>query len=154
MSSKSHYVATSLNASERMRKIKSKGTGLEKAMERILRGASIKFKRQPKLLGHPDFQIRDTNVLIFCDSSFWHGRRKNELDGSAFSANKHLWVEKLNATKKRDVCVSRALRRQGWSVQRFWDTDILHNPSKVRARLKRILSHYEAENKNAQTKCD
>src|SRR5215510_3239031 len=118
MSGKNSYVPTSPEASARMQKIKSRGTALEKAMERILRSASIKFKRQPKLLGRPDFQIRGTNILIFCDSSFWHGRRLKECDGSAFYANKRLWMEKLNANKKRDARVNRALRRQGWSVQR------------------------------------
>lgn len=141
---KNHYTVSSPDITARMRRIKSRGTGLELAMEQILHSIHIRFKRQPDLLGHPDFQIRGTSILIFCDSSFWHGRRPKELDGTAFSSNKQLWIEKLQANKKRDARISRALRRQGWSVQRFWDTDILYNPDKVKARLKRALCNPKA----------
>lgn len=134
-----HYVVTSPAVSARMQRIKSKNTGLERAMERILRDLGVKFERQPKLVGHPDFRVRGTNVLIFCDSSFWHGRRPNERRGKAFARNKHLWTLKLASNRLRDVRISRALRRQGWSVQRFWDTDILHRSRKVKTRLVRIM---------------
>ena len=151
---KNPYFVSSPKITERMRRVKSKGTGLECAMEKILRCTHIKFIRQPKLIGHPDFQIRGTNILVFCDSSFWHGRRQKELDGMAFSINKNLWIEKLQYNKKRDARISRTLRKEGWSVQRFWDTDILYNPNKVETRLKRVLSSSVEKAKNDQAKRD
>ena len=126
--------------SERMKKIKSRSTNLEKRMEQFLRTLHLKYIRQPKVDGHPDFRIRNTNVLIFCDSSFWHGRREKEVSGKAFKRNKRLWVEKLIYNRKRDQSNNRRLRLQGWSVQRFWDTDILKNPDKVKNRLWRVVS--------------
>jgi DNA mismatch endonuclease (patch repair protein) len=140
--SKRGYVGTSLAVSARMRRIGSRNTGLERAMATILRGLSIRFEQQPKLLGHPDFRVVGTNVLIFCDSSFWHGRRQRELEGSAFSRNRALWRAKLVSNKLRDARFNRALRKQGWSVQRFWDTDILRSPDKVKARLIRIANDH------------
>jgi G:T-mismatch repair DNA endonuclease (very short patch repair protein) len=127
--SKRGYVGTSLAVSARMRRIGSRNTGLERAMATILRGLSIRFEQQPKLLGHPDFRVVGT-------------RRQRELEGSAFSRNRALWRAKLVSNKLRDARFNRALRKQGWSVQRFWDTDILRSPDKVKARLIRIANDH------------
>ena len=126
--------------SERMRKVKSRGTGLEKRMESILRGLGIRYQKQPNLRGNPDFRISGTNVLIFCDSSFWHGKREKEITGEAFKKNREFWKTKLIENRKRDVRNNRALRKSGWSVQRFLDTDMLKKPDKVINRLSRIIN--------------
>jgi len=130
--------------SERMKKVKSRGTSLEKCMEKMLRSESIKYQKQPEIKGNPDFRIKNTNVLIFCDSSFWHGRREKEVTGKAFRRNRSLWVEKLTKNKIRDERNNRILRRAGWSVWRFWDTDILKKPEKVKNRLRRIMNEAKA----------
>ena len=130
----------SKEVSERMKKVKSVGTSLEKRMESILRSLGIRYQKQPNLQGHPDFRISGTNVLIFCDSSFWHGRREKEITGNAFKKNREFWREKLTENRKRDNRNNRALRKSGWSVWRFWDTDILKRPDKVRNRLRRIIN--------------
>lgn len=130
----------SKEVSERMRRVKRSGTGLEKAMEEILKNLRTRYEKQPRITGHPDFRIKGTNVLIFCDSSFWHGRRIREITGEAFTTNRELWVKKLAENIKRDQRFSRELRKRGWSVQRFWDTDVLKKPDKVKNRLRRILN--------------
>lgn len=137
---KRRFKKPSEEVSERMRKVKSRGTGLEKKMESMLRGLGIKYQKQLNLQGNPDFRIYGTNVLIFCDSSFWHGRREKEITGEAFKKNRELWKEKLVENRKRDARNNRALRKSGWSVQRFWDTDILKKPDKVMNRLRRIIN--------------
>jgi DNA mismatch endonuclease (patch repair protein) len=137
---KRHFKKPSREVSERMKRVKSRGTALEKEMERILRGLHIRYQSQPDLRGNPDFRITDTNVLLFCDSSFWHGRREKEVSGRAFKRNRTLWVEKLIKNRKRDDRNNRALRRAGWSVWRFWDTDILKKPEKIKNRLRRIMN--------------
>jgi DNA mismatch endonuclease (patch repair protein) len=126
--------------SNRMREIKSSGTQLEARMESILGQLKMPFERQPKIEGRPDFKIKGTSVLIFCDSSFWHGRLLKDISGKSFKRNKSYWKHKLLRNKLRDTKVSRALRNSGWSVQRFWDTDIEMRPNKVKRRLLRIIS--------------
>lgn len=135
--------------SDRMRKIKSKGTKLEHAMKKILKNESILFEVHPKIFGNPDFRIRGTKILIFCDSSFWHGKRKNEINGKAFKHNKKFWVHKLLYNKKRDSKIRRSLRRQGWSVYGFWDIDIFKKNGKVSARLKRIINGQNPKQTNS-----
>lgn len=137
---KQMFEKPSKEVSERMKKVKSRDTGLEKAMEEILDSLHIAYDKQPDLVGHPDFRIKETNVLIFCDSSFWHGRRELEITGDAFKKNRNFWTEKLIENKKRDQRINRALRKDGWSVQRFWDTDILKCQDKVKSRLRRIIN--------------
>ena len=108
-------------------------------MEALLRAEGIKCQKQPPLLGRPDFRIKNTKILIFCDSAFWHGRRKKEITGEAFKKNKEFWVNKLRENKKRDARINETLRKDGWRVLRFWDTDVLKFPGKVAKRLKREI---------------
>ncbi|MBD3388733.1 MAG: DUF559 domain-containing protein [Candidatus Altiarchaeales archaeon] len=119
------------DVSERMSRVKRQGSKLEKAMEKILKKEKIKYIYQPNVYGHPDFQVSGSKIVLFCDSSFWHGRREKEVSGEAFNRNRKFWVEKLRANKARDKRTNRKLRRDGWSVLRFWDDDILKNPQKV-----------------------
>ncbi|PIV67653.1 MAG: very short patch repair endonuclease [Euryarchaeota archaeon CG01_land_8_20_14_3_00_38_12] len=137
---KQRFKKPSKNVSERMKKVKSTDTNLEKTMEKTLRSLHIKYEKQPDLEGCPDFRIKGTNILIFCDSSFWHGKREKEITGEAFKKNREFWKKKLIENRKRDTQNNRALRRSGWSVQRFWDTDILKKPDKVINRLRRIIN--------------
>jgi len=118
-----------------MKRVKSIGTRLEQAMESLLKERKVKYEKQPNLRGKPDFRIKKSNVLIFCDSSFWHGRRMREITGEAFKKNKEFWVNKLMENKKRDARINRALRKEGWKVLRFWDTEILKNPNGIIKKL-------------------
>lgn len=121
-----------------MKRVRSRGTSIETEMERILEGLHLPFESQPDIMGHPDFRVKGRRLLIFCDSSFWHGRRQKEITGKAFHENRDFWVAKLNMNRKRDVSITRALRRQGWSVARVWDTDILEQPDKVKSKIERM----------------
>lgn len=129
--------------SERMRRVRSSNTKMEKAMENLLKEQKIRYERQIDLPGRPDFRINGTNILIFCDSSFWHGRRRKEIKGEAFKKNKEFWVNKLRENRKRDARINGALRKEGWRVLRFWDTDVLKFPEKVIKKLLRELKKNE-----------
>jgi DNA mismatch endonuclease (patch repair protein) len=121
-----------------MKRIKSSKTKLEKKFSKLIHLSNLKYRSQPKLFGKPDFRILEKKVLIFCDSSFWHGRRKREINGIAFSRNKQLWVDKLKYNKRRGSKVNEYLRKKGWIVLRFWDTDIYKNSNKIIRILKSI----------------
>lgn len=128
--------------SERMRKVKGRGTKIEMEMKKILDGLNLEYEEQPKLKsipGTPDFRIKGTKILIFCDSSFWHGRRKKEISGMAFNRNKEFWTKKLKENRERDRRNTKILQKEGWSVYRFWDTEILGKPEKIRNELRGIM---------------
>lgn len=128
---------TTASVSERMKRIRSSQTGLELCMRRILRRAGIRFRSQPAHFGKPDFRIVGTNILIFCDSSFWHGRG---FTPDHFSRNRSLWVEKIKRNIRRDHSVNRVLRSQGWSVLRFRDSEIRQSPDGILRAIRRAMS--------------
>ena len=120
-----------IKTSKRMRKVKSRGTKLEETFAKLLRKNGVKYQSQPKLFGNPDFRIKGTKILIFCDSSFWHGRRQNEISGKAFKRNTDFWKAKLLYNKNRDRGITRELVKRDWVVLRFWDDKILKHPDSV-----------------------
>ncbi|KKS24908.1 MAG: mismatch endonuclease Vsr protein [Candidatus Yanofskybacteria bacterium GW2011_GWC2_41_9] len=128
-----------LSNSERMRRVRSKGTSLEKRFAKLLRINGIGYQSHPKIYGRPDFRIRATKILIFCDSSFWHGRNKSEITGRAFKTNRNFWVKKLRYNKERDARIGRILRKKGWVVLRFWDDEIMKRPWFVVSKLNRYV---------------
>lgn len=131
--------------SDRMRKVLRKGTLLERSTAQILRSEKIRFRSQPKIIGNPDFRILGTRIVVFCDSSFWHGRRHNMRTTETFHKNIEYWHAKLQRNRSRDRRVSRELRKRGWIVLRFWDEVILKRPRRVASRiLKAIQMHAES----------
>lgn len=136
---KSEANLTENNSSKRMRLVRSKNTSLEKSFATLLRSNNIRYLSQPKMFGHPDFRIKLTRILVFCDSAFWHGRNKMEISGKAFKTNKGFWVQKLRYNKLRDRKINRFLRDNGWTVLRFWEDDILKRPLLVVSRLRKYV---------------
>lgn len=70
------FVSKSKKTSDRMRRVRSRGTKLESSMENILMELELSYTRQPRILGHPDFELTKSHVLIFCDCSFLQGRNR------------------------------------------------------------------------------
>jgi DNA mismatch endonuclease (patch repair protein) len=106
--------------SEIMSKIRSTGTQIELAMKKALEDAGINYQYQPKLYGKPDFLVHP-RIAVFCDSSFWHGRRWSTLKRKLPA---EYWRDHIKRNRKRDITVNRRLKREGFVVLRFWDTEI------------------------------
>ena len=118
--SKSADLFTREKRSEIMSRIRSTGTKIELMMKKALKDAGIRFQYQPKLYGKPDFLVHP-RVAVFCDSSFWHGRNWNKLKKKLPA---EYWYGHIKKNRKRDATVNRRLRREGFAVLRFWDTEI------------------------------
>jgi G:T-mismatch repair DNA endonuclease (very short patch repair protein) len=87
---------------------------------------------------------------VFCDGDFWHGRRWNERRQKlAHGANGIYWTAKIASNIERDRRINRSLRRQGWTVLRVWETDVLRDPVRVVARVLRAIRE-EPDNKAAR----
>ena len=118
-----------------MSRIRCKNTKIELRMKVILEEFGCKFVMHPKMYGSPDFAIPDSRIAIFCDGDFWHGYRYRDKKKPA----KKYWRDKIEDNMRRDARVSRKLRREGWSVMRFWEHDILKNPEMCAARIRRMV---------------
>jgi len=114
-----------------MSRIRGKNTKIDLRMRDLLSTLEIGFEMYPKMLGSPDFAIADRKIAIFCDGDFWHGYRYDERKKPA----KKFWRDKIENNMKRDIRISRRLRRNGWSVLRFWEHDIEKNPDKCTRKI-------------------
>lgn len=78
------------------------------------------FKTQWPVAGKPDFVWPKRKVALFIDGCFWHGcpRCMQRLQSKS---NVDFWQAKVIGNRRRDVRVSRKLRRNGWKVLRVWE---------------------------------
>ena len=118
-----------------MSRIRSKNTSIDRRMREMLSEAGARFEMYPDLFGSPDFQV-GKRVLVFCDGDFWHGYRYAEKKRPA----KKYWRKKIEGNMKRDMHVSRKLRRDGWSVLRIWEHDIKRKPETCARKIMRKVA--------------
>lgn len=131
-------IFTKEKRSEIMSKIHSEGTKLEAKLEEILCSIPVKYSKQPKVFGKPDFAYLEFKIAVFADSDFWHGfdwaKRKSEI-----KTNKEFWLNKIERNIARDAEVNIKLEQEGWQVMRLWGHDILRNPEKCRDIIEKVL---------------
>jgi len=112
--------------SKNMSAIKSKGTKIEKILGAALWRNGFRYRKQyKKIIGKPDFVLVSKKIAIFCDSSFWHGYQNMETNRHRFKSNSEFWENKIKKNIERDELVNRTLDKQGWTVLRFWDFQII-----------------------------
>lgn len=67
-------------------------------------------------------------IAIFCDGEFFHGKDweilKPRLERGK---NSEFWVAKISRNRERDDEINKKLLFMGWTVIRFWGTDIKKN---------------------------
>lgn len=107
-------------------------------METALREVGLKPTKHPKLFGRPDFIFRREKVAIFCDSHFWHGYKWKVRKGD-IKRNRSFWLKKITGNIYRDRIVTRQLRRNGWTVLRFWEHRIKKSSNECAERVRTAL---------------
>jgi DNA mismatch endonuclease (patch repair protein) len=104
----------------------------------ILRDAGIKgWRRGSRMFGKPDFVFSKHKVVVFVDGCFWH-RCRRPGHWKPPGNNAKVWRQKLQKNVLRDRAVNRQLRKDGWTVVRFWEHE-LRNPTACVGRLKKTL---------------
>ena len=105
-----------------MAAIHSKDTKIEIQLRKALWHKGIRYRKNFKVLGcHPDIVITKYKIAVFCDGDFWHGKILQERE---IQTNKKYWHEKIKRNMERDLENTIILRDNGWTVLRFWETDI------------------------------
>ena len=124
--------------SEVMALIRSHGNkDTELALAKLFRIQQITgWRRKQNILGKPDFIFRKAKLAVFVDGCFWHGCPKH---GTKPKSNRTYWLPKLERNRKRDLSVTRALRRKGWHVVRIWDCALQNRPQLCIERIRRLL---------------
>ena len=100
-----------------------KDTTIELTLRRALYKRGVRYRKNVKtILGTPDIAIKKYRLLVFCDGDFWHGNSYHSV-----KSHKQFWDEKIKRNRERDLEYTIRLRDEGWTVLRFWESDIKNN---------------------------
>lgn len=106
-------------------------TAMSALRERGIKG----WARHPvDVPGHPDFYFPKHRLALFVDGCFWHACPKC---GRIPKTRVQFWKNKIEGNRRRDLSLTRALRRNGYHVMRVWEHAL--NDDKWVRRLVRML---------------
>lgn len=139
MTRKPHLKKPTAQRSAIMRAIKSRDTGPERALRKLLWPIAPFYRLQARdLPGTPDVVYRSRRLAIFVHGCFWHGhdcargRRRPK-------TNVEFWRAKIARNARRDAEAVEELRAMGWRAQSVFECE-LADEAMVRSRLKRALA--------------
>jgi len=114
---------SSKQRSEIMKAVKSKGNkSTEIKLIDIFELHRITgWRRNYKIIGHPDFVFPKKRVVVFADGCFWHGHNCRNVTPSD---NAEYWKKKISRNIERDALITKTLTSKGWKVIRIWECEI------------------------------
>jgi len=112
---------------------KKTDTRCEVTLRKALWAAGCRYRKNAKELpGRPDVIFPRARIAVFCDGDFWHGRdwesRRQKLSRGT---NSQYWLAKIQRNMERDRQNDRRLQEMGWTVLRFWESQIRANPTVI-----------------------
>jgi DNA mismatch endonuclease (patch repair protein) len=127
--------------SQLMARIRSRNTGPELALRRLLHSHGYRFRiHRPDLPGTPDIVFPGRHAVILVHGCFWHRHAKCKLAYTPKS-RPEFWAAKFAANIKRDMLVRHQLRAAGWRTLIVWECEMRKNPLQALKRSKRFLDH-------------
>jgi len=120
-----------------MSKIRGKDTKVEilfrKALSAEVYPKGYRYRiHYRKIIGSPDVVFVKRKIAIFIDGDFWHGRGYGK---NGKTMRKKFWRDKIESNRLRDRKVNRQLKREGWTVLRFWESDVKKDVGRFVARI-------------------
>ena len=122
-----------------MSRVKSSGTDIEARLTKCVKvfWKKERYRRNAKNLpGKPDIVFPKSRVAIFADGDFWHGRDFDKWRKKIPA----FWQDKIAKNIARDAIQTKALKKQGYKVLRFWGSVIKKSPDKVAAKVVKTLT--------------
>ena len=118
-----------------MSSIPSKDTKPELRLRHELWARGLRYRINVRTItGSPDIVFTKAKLAIFCDGDFWHGHNWALRGYSSFDEElthySDYWKKKLLANIERDKAVTSSLKEEGWTVLRFWESEINLDVSK------------------------
>jgi DNA mismatch endonuclease, patch repair protein len=134
--------------SRAMKSVKLKGGPLELIVQRELRKAGLRFRKNyGKLPGSPDIVFPGKKLAIFIDGDFWHGWRLPTWEHKLTD----FWRLKLDANRSRDQRNFRRLRAADWTVLRLWEHEIRSDSDRCLDRILRALRRSSIPQRHGRT---
>lgn len=122
-----------------MSRIRSKDTGPEMKLRRLLHGLGWRYRLHVRdLPGCPDLVFPKLTRVIFVHGCFWHMHRCRY--GLVIPrTNAAFWQAKRDGNSRRDRKALRELRKHGWKALVVWECQ-LRNQSSVEQRVVSFLT--------------
>jgi DNA mismatch endonuclease (patch repair protein) len=125
--------ASSLATQRSMQSNRSRDTGPELAVRRLLHRAGyryrVNFRLDADLRRTADIVFTRARVAVFIDGCFWHRCPEH---GTEPRSNSDYWGPKLDRNVERDLETTAVLVQKGWRVLRFWEHE---SPERVADRI-------------------
>lgn len=122
-----------------MRAVRSKDTGPELVVRRLLHAAGYRYRLHGKdLPGNPDIVFPGRRKVIFVHGCFWHGhdcRRGARVPKN----NRDYWLAKVGRNKQRDAVTTVSLTETGWDSLIVWECE-LKEQTKLQEKLAAFLN--------------
>lgn len=130
--------------SERMSRVKGRGTKPEQRVRQMLKGLGYRYRLQYSALpGKPDFAFPGKRKVIWVHGCFWH-RHDNCALARLPKGRRDFWVPKLEENRRRDLRNQDRVRRMGWGVLVIWECE-LRDMSAVESKIRRFLDSDEVD---------
>ncbi|WP_213772337.1 very short patch repair endonuclease [Bradyrhizobium sp. dw_78] len=127
-----------MDRSEIMRAVRSRDTGPELALRRLVHSLGYRYRLHGKgLPGRPDLVFRSRRSVIFVHGCFWHSHGGCPA-ARAPKSRREYWGKKLLNNQVRDARVEDELKQLGWKVLTVWECqlkDLEHVALTVRSFL-------------------
>jgi len=121
-----------------MSRIRSKDTGPEMAVRRLVFGMGYRYRLHvSKLPGKPDIVMASRKKVIEVRGCFWHSHQGCQ-DGRIPKSRVEYWTEKIGRNVERDARNLESLQRGGWKVLVVWECE-LKDVEVLRERLRTFI---------------
>ncbi len=132
---------TTPKRSKIMSKIRGKNTKPELAFRKALYAAGYRYRIDyKKLIGKPDILLKKYKTAVFIDGEYWHGHNWEERKPKV-KTNREFWIAKIERNMQRDREVKVELQRLGYTVFRFWESEI---NKELDTCLQKVILHLES----------
>ncbi len=136
---------TTPERSKIMGKIRGKNTKPELAFRKALWSAGYRYRIDyKKLIGKPDIALKKYKTVIFIDGEFWHGNNWEERK-QKIKTNREFWIPKIERNIQRDQEVNLALKEMGYTVFRFWESEIKKDLDNCLKKVLESLKRYSID---------
>jgi len=121
-------VLTARQRSYCMSSVRSKNTGPERIVRKIIHSLGYRFRvHRADLPGTPDIVLPRLRKIVLVHGCFWHGHSCRHGKRKP-SSNCEYWKNKIHRNRVRGKLNERKLKELGWSIFVIWECELKNRP--------------------------
>ncbi len=121
-----YAIVTDLSATRKWNvvSIRNHDTRPEILLRKALFTTGLRYRLREEIAGLPDISFPDKKIAVFIDNCFWHGCPECHW---VTATDNDFWLHIAEENRQHDRDVDEKLEREGWTVIRVWEHDVLEN---------------------------